>query len=188
MFAYSPYRRSDWRKYWLQENKGAGLAKRLDEIVGELERAAPLIAELEAKAKRDADERHRQYEEAERKRRHEAVIAAKEKAVSSSREELLAVIETWATARHIQHFLSELAEDVASSAPETRNELQSRLDVARGLIRRHGRAGVVRRGQNAGRVVQGAVAVDVTHAPYTGTASSPRRRPPQWRSAARRRA
>lgn len=133
LFAYSPYAHCSWTTYW-REDKPKALTQMQDQIVADLEQAAPEIAERAAQGKREAEERARQYREQERKRQQQELVEAQKKACAQSRDELLAVIEGWATARHVERFLCELDEAVAQADDVTRSAQQQRLDSARELL------------------------------------------------------
>jgi uncharacterized protein (DUF2342 family) len=72
-------------------------------------------------------ERARQYREQERKRQQQELTEAQKKSRSQSLDELLAVIEGWATARHVERFLCEFDEAVAQADDVTRSAQQRRL-------------------------------------------------------------
>src|SRR5690606_23120348 len=75
LFAYSPYAHCSWTTYW-REDKPKALTQMLDQIVADLEQAAPQIAELAAQGKREAEERARQYREQELKRQQQELVEA----------------------------------------------------------------------------------------------------------------
>ncbi len=133
VFAYSPYGRSTWVAYW-REDKSGTIGQLIDQIVIELEAAAPIVAELEARGEQEEQERQRQYEEAQKKRRKEAFEAAERKAQKQSAERLLSIIDGWVTARHVELFLTELGESSANLDESSRAALLARLEVARTLF------------------------------------------------------
>lgn len=133
IFAYSPYGRSKWVTYW-REDKINTIGPIIDSVIAELEAAAPIIAEQEAKGEQEELERHRQYEEAREERRKVAFKEAEHKAQKQSAEQLLSIINGWVTARHVEHFLSELGENAAGLDEGSRAALFARLDIARALF------------------------------------------------------
>lgn len=131
--AYSPYWRAEWTQQW-RETKGRDISNRITAIVRELEKATVKVARLAEEGERQAElERQRWAAQEEQSRREEAERRAA-KALKESKEELLEIIETWATAKRVEEFFAD-AERRLDELPEMERErTEERLRRARKMI------------------------------------------------------
>lgn len=134
LLAYSPYPGSDWNKYWREAARG-DLPGRFEEIAGELERAAPVIADRVQESERQAQERHRQYELAEQRRRAEEIAKAHAQADAESRQHLLSVVDHWVLACNVEQFLQSLTDAREGLSHDEQAQLDDRVETARRLFR-----------------------------------------------------
>jgi hypothetical protein len=126
--AYSPYPLAQWTQQW-RETKKRDLSTRIPAIVRELVKATVDIARLVEEGEHKAElERQRWAAQMEQWEREEAERRTAE-ALKDSKEELLEIIEMWATSKRLEEFykLKYLAEGERTRSME-------RLRRARELI------------------------------------------------------
>ena len=104
--AYSPYPLAQWTQQW-QETKKRDLSTRIPTIVRELAKATVNIARLVEEGERQAElERQRWAAQMEQWEREEAERRTA-KALKESKEELLGIIEMWATSKRLEEFFAD---------------------------------------------------------------------------------
>jgi hypothetical protein len=130
---YSPYQCAQWVQQW-RETKKRDLTAQISTIVRELEKATVEVARLVEEGERQAElERQRWAAQMEQWDREEAERRAA-KALKESKEELLEIIETWATSKRLDAFFAD-AEHRLEGLPEAeRVRMMERLQYARKLI------------------------------------------------------
>jgi len=133
IYAYSPYRHTDLVKSW-QDTKDSKLAKRLDEIVGEMEAMARLIPVLIIEGEKRAAEAQAKFEAEQREYQRTQVLVARKKAEAESRNDLEKLIAAWGMVKNQQAFIDELTRALEKEAPETKDELSARLVIAKDLL------------------------------------------------------
>ncbi len=133
LYAYSPYRHTKLVTSW-QDTKDLLLTARLDEIIGEMEKMAQtipsLITEGELRAAEEAAEREEKYKASQK----ESALKARRETEFESRTKLQKLIEDWSTIRSQRDFLNELNSMLDDLPPEERQEIQSRVDIAKNLL------------------------------------------------------
>jgi hypothetical protein len=131
--AYSPYGRAEWTQQW-RETKDRDIAGRIPAIVRELEKATSEIARLVEEGEGLAElERQRWAAQQEQWRREEAEKRAA-KALKESKEELLEIIETWATSKRLEEFFVDAEQRLADFLEDERDRTMARLKRARKMI------------------------------------------------------
>lgn len=131
--AYSPYSGTEWKQVWRETPEGP-LAARIPSIIRELARAVPEVLRQVDAAERAAEARQREWDEqlARWHRRQAEERAAK--ALKDSTDQLLAIIEEWASATRLTAFFDD-ARSRIEGLPETeRGALLVRLARAQDLI------------------------------------------------------
>lgn len=131
--AYCPSWGVDWVKRWPEVTAGQ-LASLLPEIVEELESAAPQLATKLDAARIEAEERHRQWEEEDRRRREAHERALQEKRRQDARQELLSAIAAWDEARRVAAYFADVEHTVQRLDADQRERLQVRIALARELV------------------------------------------------------
>jgi hypothetical protein len=131
--AYSPYSGAPWERYW-RESKAGELKRLLDGIVSELEAVAPQLAAQAHESARKAKEEQRRRDAAERERRRKELEEVRAKAATTSRAQLLEVIERWVTACHIEKFFEDLAKPRSGLTEEEQATVTERIESARKLF------------------------------------------------------
>jgi hypothetical protein len=131
--AYSPYPRTQWTQQW-QETKKRDLSTRIPAIVRELTKATVDIARLVEEGERQAElERQRWAAQMEQWEREEAERRTA-KALKESKEELLGIIEMWATSKRLEEFFADAEHNMKNLAEGERTHSMERLRRARKLI------------------------------------------------------
>lgn len=131
--AYSPYPRAEWTQQW-RETKKRGLSTRIPEIVRELTKVTVDIARLVEEGERQAElERQRWAAQKEKWEREEAERRAA-KALKESKEELLEIIEMWATSKRLEAFFADAERRLNDLPEDERVNTMERLRRARKLI------------------------------------------------------
>jgi hypothetical protein len=131
--AYSPYPRADWTQQW-RETPGRDHSGRTPNIVRELEKSTIEIARLVEEGERQAEIEHQRWEAQREQWRREEGARRAAKALNDSKEELLQIIDAWASAKQLEEFFAD-AERRAQDLPEDQRERTiERLRRARGLI------------------------------------------------------
>jgi len=131
--AYSPYPRAQWTQQW-RETKKRDLSTRIPAIVRELTKATVDIAHLVEEGEREAElERQRWSAQKEEWKREEAERRAA-KALKESREELLEIIEMWATSKRLEAFFADAEHKLEDLSDDERLPTMERLRRARELI------------------------------------------------------
>lgn len=98
LIARSADRRATWERRW-PETKVHELRRRVDELVLELEREAPAIAKLVEEGERRAELRRQELEVLRQKWEREEAERRSKEALKASREQLLAIVDAWASPR-----------------------------------------------------------------------------------------
>lgn len=131
--AYSPYWLAKWTQQW-RETRDHDIVGRIPTIIRELEKAASEVARLVEEGERRAElERQRWAAQQEQWRREEAEKRAA-KAIQESKEELLEIIETWATSKRLEEFFADTEQRLANFPNDERKHTMDRLKRARKLI------------------------------------------------------
>ena len=131
--AYSPYPLAQWIQQW-RETKKRDLSTRIPAIVRELVKATVDIARLVEEGERQAElERQRWAAQMEQWEREEAERRAA-KVLKESKEELLEIIETWATAKRLEEFFTDAEHRLEDLPEDERAPKMERLRRARKLI------------------------------------------------------
>ena len=138
--AYSPYPNTSWQQTWREEAVG-DLQAKFASIEKELRRAAPaiagMVAEARAKAEREYEKwqaQHREWEREEEARKREEDERRRLVARKASRDEILAIVERWALAHHVESFLADAERQAEGLPEEERAPLLGRVADARALI------------------------------------------------------
>lgn len=130
---YCPHWRVKWTRQW-RETKCGQLPRLINEVVRELEAAAPdLRAQLE-EAERQAEIERRKWEQERGQARLEAERARVAKARADARADLLRAISSWDEVRRIVDFFDEVQREVAQLGGEQRTLMLDRLNRARQLV------------------------------------------------------
>jgi hypothetical protein len=131
--AYSPYWRAEWTHQW-REMKDRDILNRIPLIVRELEKATGEVARLVEEGERQAEqERQRWAVQQEQWRREEAERRAA-KALKESKEELLEIIEAWATSKRLGEFFADAERRLDDLPEKERQRTKERLRLARKMI------------------------------------------------------
>ncbi|MGB5472429.1 MAG: hypothetical protein WBQ78_03000 [Gammaproteobacteria bacterium] len=131
--AYSPYPRAQWTQQWRETNH-RDLSTRIPAIVRALTKATIDIARLVEEGEREAErERQRWAAQMEQWHREEAERRAA-KALKDSKEELLEIIETWATSKQLEAFFADAERRLEDLPKDQREHTMERLRRARKLI------------------------------------------------------
>lgn len=131
--AYSPYPRTEWTQQW-REVKNRELSSRIPAIVRELENATVEIARLYQEGEREAElERQRWAAQMEQWER-EQMEKRSAQALKESKEELLEIIEMWATSKRLEAFFTDAEQRLAGLSEGDRDHTMKRLQNARALI------------------------------------------------------
>ena len=131
--AYSPYPHAQWAQQW-RETKNRGLTARIHTIVRELEKATAEVARLVEEGERQAElERQRWAAQMEQWDREKAERRAA-KALKESKEELLEIIDTWATSKRLEAFFADAECRLEGLPKAERVRMMERLQYARKLI------------------------------------------------------
>lgn len=131
--AYSPYPLAEWTRQW-RETEKRNLSTRIPAIVRELVKATVDIARLVEEGERQAElERQRWAAGMEQWEREEAERRAA-KALKESKEELLEIIEMWATSKRLEAFFVDAERSLEDLPEEKRDHTMERLRRARKLI------------------------------------------------------
>lgn len=130
---YSPYPHAQWTQRW-RETKNHDLTARIPTIVRELEKATVEVARLVEEGERQAElERQRWATQIEQWDREEAERRTA-KALKESKEELLEIIEMWATSKRLEEFFADAEHKLKNLAEGERTRTMERLRRARKLI------------------------------------------------------
>jgi len=130
---YSPYPLAQWTQQW-RETRKRDLLTRIPTIVRELAKATVDIARLVEEGERQAElERQRWAAQMEQWEREEAERRAAE-ALKDSKEELLEIIEMWATSKRLEEFFADAEHKLKNLAEGERTRSMERLRRARKLI------------------------------------------------------
>lgn len=131
--AYSPYLRAQWTEQW-QETKNHDLSARIPTIVRELEKATIDVARLVEEGQRQAELEHQRWTaQMEQWQREEAQRRAA-KALKESKDELLEIIEMWATSKRLEAFFADAERRLEGLDEEERGRTTESLRRARKLI------------------------------------------------------
>lgn len=133
LYAYSPYQHTTLVKSW-QDTKDSKLTQRLDEIIGEMEAMARQIPSLIIEGENRAAEAQAKFEAEQREYQRKRALEARKKAESESRSNLEQLIVAWTTLKNQREFIDEIIRALDKEAPETRDELSSRLTTAKDLL------------------------------------------------------
>jgi len=133
LYAYSPYRHTELVKSW-QDTKNSKLTQRLDEIIDEMEAMARQIPTLIIEGENRAAEAQAKFEAEQREYQRKRTLEARKKAESESRSNLEQLIDAWATLKNQREFIDEIILALDKEAPETRDELSSRLATAKDIL------------------------------------------------------
>jgi len=133
LYAYSPYCHTDLVKIW-QDTKESKLTQRLDDIINEMEAMACQIPALIIEGENRAAEAQAKFEAEQREYQRKRTSEARQKAEAESRDDLEKLIAAWAKVKNLQEFIDEITCALEKEAPETRDELSSRLAVAKDLL------------------------------------------------------
>ena len=130
---YSPYYRADWIHRWIEDRPG-DLVSKIPSIVKFLIAEAPGLAKkVEVERERAELERQKhQLQMAEWQRKEEE--KRRLKAIQDSREQLEAVIQTWAKVNSIQAFFDDIERSAHRLGDDERNVIIERLAKAKELI------------------------------------------------------
>lgn len=131
--AYSTYPGTKWLRQW-KEVKPGDFPKTLKSIVDELCNSVAEVSRLTEIAKQEAEERQRQWEIQCERSRIEAEERKRAKNMKESKDDLLAIIESWAEAKRIDEFFKEALKSVDESPLENNESIKARLNEARGLL------------------------------------------------------
>jgi acyl-CoA reductase-like NAD-dependent aldehyde dehydrogenase len=117
-----------------RETKKRDLSTRIPAIIRELEKATVEIARLVEEGERQAElERQRWAAQMEQWEREEAERRAAE-ALKDSKEELLEIIEMWATSKRLVEFFADAERRLEDLPEDLRVQTMERLQRARKLI------------------------------------------------------
>jgi hypothetical protein len=131
--ASSPYVGATWERQWA-EDADRTLISKIPQIVRVLESEAAVIAKLVENAERHAEvERKRWEAENERWHRDQAERRHAEN-TKDGREQLLAIVESWALAKHVESFFDDAERRAAHLGEGERELLRERLRCARELF------------------------------------------------------
>lgn len=131
--AYSPYPRVAWHRQW-REGRAGEFPEGFVGLVKVLEREVRDIARRVEEARQQAVIEEQQRLEEWRLYQIEAAKRKRAEAVQASREELLAFMKEWASAREIETFLKEVEGRLAGLADPDRSLGLARLEEARGVL------------------------------------------------------
>lgn len=134
IYAYSPYRNTELIKHW-QDTKEFKLAKRLDEIIGEIEEMARNIPSLITDGEKRAEEERLKQEAERQEYRRKKELELRAKAKEESRTDLDRIIQEWGELKNRQAFVEELSQSIDVENPETRAFLIERLEIAKILLK-----------------------------------------------------
>lgn len=131
--AYSTYLGNKWVKQWKETKKGE-FSKTMKPILEELCNSTNEINNLITRAKEEAVERKRLWDEQRERDR----IASEERRIAKnlkdSSDELNQIIESWEKLKHIEEFFKEVELRTDQLCDEERNEILQRLNKARAII------------------------------------------------------
>jgi len=131
--AYSPYPRAKWAQQW-RETKKRDLSTRIPAIVRELAKTTVDIVRLVEEGERQAElERQRWAAAMEQWEREEAERHAT-KVLKESKEELLEIIEMWATSKRLDAFFADAERRLEDLPVDQQKHTMERLRRARKLI------------------------------------------------------
>lgn len=142
--AYSPYHDVEWQRTWL-EPKAGDLPGMFEEMTRSLKRHASLLVPQVKEAMEKQRLEHERWE-AERQawikqraveeeaRRREAIAQARAQAISDSKKDLLAIIQTWDQAKRVQGFLTEIETAISGLDEAERAGLLERLRKAKAFL------------------------------------------------------
>jgi hypothetical protein len=131
--AYSPYPHAQLTQQWW-ETKNRDLTARIRTIVRELEKATVEVARLIEEGERQAElERQRWGAQMEQWEREEAERRTA-KALKESKEELLDIIDMWATSKRLEKFFADAERRVKDLPEDQRVHTLDRLHRARNMI------------------------------------------------------
>ncbi|WP_236710363.1 hypothetical protein [Pseudomonas sp. RIT-PI-q] len=130
---YSPYYRAEWIHRW-SEDKPGDLVSKIPSIVKLLIGEAPGLAKkVEAERERaELEWQNHQLQMAEWKRKEEE--KRRLKVIQDSRDQLEAVIQTWAKVNSIQAFFDDIERSAQRVGDEERKMIMERLAYAKELI------------------------------------------------------
>lgn len=131
--AYGPYWRTDWVKHW-QEIKVGELSKQVKGIIGELEKAAEIVARQFEEGERKAEIERRELEIQREKWRREEEERRAAKNLKESREQLLQIIEAWGEVNRIEKFFQDVETRVAGFSNDQKQKVLERLKLARKML------------------------------------------------------
>lgn len=131
--AYSPYPRAEWTQQW-RETRKRDLSTRIPAIVRELTKATVDIARLVEEGERQAELEHQRWLiQMEEWKREEAERRAA-KALKESKEQLLEIIEMWASSKRLEAFFADAEHKLEDLPDDERLPTMERLRRARELI------------------------------------------------------
>lgn len=133
LYAYSPYRHTDMVPCW-QDSKDLLLTARLDEIISEMEKMAQRIPSLITEGEQRAAEETAEREEKYKAYQKESALKARRETEIESRTKLQELIEDWTTIRRQRDFLNELNTMLEGLTPDEKQEIQSKVDIAKNLL------------------------------------------------------
>lgn len=116
-----------WQQEW-RERKAGALPKKLRAVVRELAEAIPRIQELQAEADREAEIRHCEWKEQQRRWRKEEAERRRPEAFKAGREQLMAIIDEWALATRVEAFCTDIERRLPSREGTERDEMPLRLE------------------------------------------------------------
>ncbi|MBV8665380.1 MAG: hypothetical protein JO269_02745 [Burkholderiaceae bacterium] len=123
----------NWTRQW-RENKPGQLVAMAAKIARELEEAVPALSEELVVAEQRAKERHQRWLETMEQHRLEQERAARQKANSDSRTDLLTAIKAWDEANRIHAYFDAMLQKSGQLGEGEQALLLNRIDEARKLI------------------------------------------------------
>lgn len=131
--AYLLYAGSYWRREW-QEDKPGDLSGKVKTITRALKREAPAVVKAVAEAKHQREVAHKQWEAQQAEWRRQEAERRRIELDKRSREELLAIVDSWARAKRIEEFFGDAEERAAQMEDADRGVALERVKRARRLL------------------------------------------------------
>lgn len=133
LVVYAPYRGVSW-SISFDESKDRALTTDIPKIVKSIRHSTETLVELVKEEERQAEIRHREWEEQKERWRKEEDQRQVAESIKESREQLARVIQDWARVVSLEQFFSEVQNRAQHLPEEQRQEVLKRLALAREFV------------------------------------------------------
>jgi hypothetical protein len=133
LVVYAPYRGVSW-SISFDESKDRALTTEIPKIVKSIKHSTEALVEMVKEEARQAEIRHREWEEQQERWRHEEDRRRVAESIKQSREQLANVIENWARVVSLEQFFSGVQRRAQDLPEEQQQKVLKRLALAREFV------------------------------------------------------